>query len=1100
MPINGILDNHGHGKAADFLQNNISEGCDVRIVSAYFSIYAYYALNKDLNSIGNLKFLFGESHYSAAELGHEQRQFAINLSDGASSIEMKMNNRATALECANWLEEKAEIKSISNRLLHGKLYHLENNSRDHAMLGSSNFTLNGLGIHENSNLELNLVVDSDRDRADLKDWFDGIWNDSTSVQDVKASVLEELRKIYSNHSPEFVYFKTLCEIFDTLQAGMAGFNDFEDSAVTDSKIWKTLFDFQKDGVKAAVQKMDMFDGCIIADSVGLGKTYSALAVIRYYELKNKSVLVLCPKKLRDNWTVYLAQNNSDLNPFLEDRFRYTVLSHTDLSRDSGVVDGVDLSALNWGNYDLVVIDESHNFRNNSRGKRDEDGNLIKKSRYERLMSDIIKAGGKTKVLLLSATPVNNDLKDLRNQIYFITENRDFAFTENLGIKSLKELLSSAQKVFTKWAQNADDKNVGKLMEQLPSGLFKLLDNLSIARSRQHIQKYYSSSLEQIGAFPKREKPQSIFSEIDSKGEFLSYDNVNQQIGRYQLAVFNPTRFLKKKYLHHYDDKIVKNFTQASREMFLVGMMKVNFLKRLESSIHSFAVTMERTIAKIEALEKTLNAYKSAKKSDNIDMSDYQNQFDFAIEDDDPAPSEVGGAKRFNLDHLKIDEWLEVLRMDRAKLDELRLHAQNVTPERDAKLNQLKRLIAAKLQNPSINNDGEPIRKIIIFTAFSDTASYLYQNIQEWAKSNHDAESALVVGGSSGCRSSFGKARFSEILANFSPRSKKRKLMQSMPQDGEIDILIATDCISEGQNLQDCDYLVNYDIHWNPVRIIQRFGRIDRIGSRNNSIQLINFWPTADLNKYINLKNRVEARMALVDLSATSEDNILIPEEVESLVSEDMKYRDKQLLRLKDEIIDLEEFSESLVLNDFTLEDFRRELSNFKAELKSDVENSPTGIFALVPPNPAYPVAKPGVIFCLKDKRDVQNADAVNPLQPFYLVYVMENGEIAYGFAQAKQILDVFRALCLGQKEAYDKLYKIFDKETDNGNNMEPYNELLRRSLDSITNQFSKRNIGNLLSRRDGKLAIEPDAKNVDNDFDLITWLIIKEGEEYRDGR
>ena len=1097
MSIKGILDNHGHGKAADFLQSKIKDDCDVRIVSAYFSIYAYYALNKELNSIGGLKFLFGEPHYSGNDLGKEKGGFEINVTDGFSSIDMKLNNRATALECAKWLEDKAEIRSFSNRLLHGKLYHIDNKHRDHAMLGSSNFTLNGLGIHGNSNLELNLVVDSDRDRDDLKVWFDEIWSDKNSVIDVKASVLEELRKIYTNHSPEFVYFKTLFEIFEFLQSGTDELKDFEESAVTQSVIWKTLFDFQKDGVKAAVQKMDMFDGCVIADSVGLGKTYSALAVIRYYELKNKSVLVLCPKKLRENWTVYLAQNNSELNPFLEDRFRYTVLSHTDLSRDTGFVDGVDLSALNWGNYDLVVIDESHNFRNNSRGKRDEEGNIIRKSRYERLMTDIIKAGGKTKVLLLSATPVNNDLKDLRNQLYFITEDVDSAFADNLGIRSLKELLANAQKTFTQWSKKTEDRNVGLLMEQLPSGLFKLLDNLSIARSRQHIQKYYSSSLEQIGAFPKRMKPQSIFSEIDSKGQFLPYDRVNEEISRYQLAVFNPTRFLKKEFLHHYDDKIVKNFTQASREMFLVGMMKVNFLKRLESSIHSFAITMERTIGRIEALEKTLNAYKTAKKADDIDMTDYQNEFDFGL-DEDPAPSEIGGAKRFNLDHIKIDDWLAVLHMDRCKLNELRLHAKDVTPDRDEKLNRLKALITEKITNPSINTDNEPIRKIIVFTAFSDTASYLYENIQQWAKDKHNVESALVVGGASGCKASLGNARYNDILVNFSPRAKKRNLMTSMPQDGEIDILIATDCISEGQNLQDCDYLVNYDIHWNPVRIIQRFGRIDRIGSKNESIQLVNFWPTEDLNKYINLKNRVEARMALVDLSATSEDNILATEDIESLVSDDMKYRDKQLLRLKDEVIDLEDFSESLVLNDFTLEDFRRELSNFKAEHKTDVETAPTGIFAMVPPNPASPTIKPGVIYCLQDKRDVQDADAVNPLQPFYLVYVKEDGEIAYSFAQAKQILDIFRALCLGQKEAYDKLYAIFDTETDHGNKMEPYSELLKNAIDSITRQFSKRNIGNLLSTRDGKLAIEPDVNKTNTDFDLITWLIIKEGQEYRD--
>ena len=1098
MAIIGILDNHKHGKASDFLSARIKAGCDLRIVSAYFSIYAYYALRDELNSIGHLKFLFGEPHYSSDDLGKSRGHFELDITNGATSLDMKLNNRAIAMECAQWLKQKSDIKSVSDRLLHGKLYHIYDQHRDHAMLGSSNFTLNGLGIHGNSNLELNLVVDSDRDREELKAWFEEIWNDETASEDVKESVLEELLKIYTNHPPEFIYFKTLFEIFKYLQSGSEDLINFEESAVTNSQIWNTLFDFQKDGVKAAVQKLDHFDGCIIADSVGLGKTYSALAVIRYYELKNKSVLVLCPKKLRENWTVFLSQNNSELNPFLGDRFRYTVLSHTDLSRETGMVDGVDLSTLNWGNYDLVVIDESHNFRNNSRGKRDEDGNIIRKSRYERLMSDIIQAGVKTKVLLLSATPVNNDLKDLRNQIYFITEDVDSAFSENLGIRSLKELLATAQKTFALWSKKTNDRNLGNLMEQLPSGLFKLLDNLSIARSRQHIQKYYLSSLEQIGTFPKRMPPQSIFSPIDSKDQFLSYDQVNDEISRYQLAVFNPTRFLKAKFLHHYDDKVVKNFTQASREMFLVGMMKVNFLKRLESSINSFAITMERTISRIEALENTLKKYKVPQTNSDIDMDEYQNEFEFPENDEDPNPTEVGGAKRFQLDHIKVDEWLDALHQDRRSLNELRLHARDVTPERDAKLNRLKSIISDKVKKPSVNKDGEAIRKLIVFTAFADTASYLYDNIHEWVKETHGLEAALVVGGNSGCKSSLGKARFNDILVNFSPRAKKRSLMKGMPQDGEIDILIATDCISEGQNLQDCDLLINYDIHWNPVRIIQRFGRIDRIGSRNEEIQLVNFWPTEDLNKYINLKNRVEARMALVDLSSTSEDNILATEDIETLVSDEMKYRDKQLLRLRDEVIDLEEFSESLVLNDFTLEDFRRELSNFNAENKSDMETAPSGIFAMVPPNPTYPSIKPGVIYCLQDKRDKQVADTVNPLQPFYLVYVTSDGEIAHGFAQAKQILDIYRALCLGQKNSYDQLYAIFDKETELGSTMESYNALLQSAVDSITTQFSKRNLGNLLAGRDGKLAIEPDADNIDNDFDLVTWLIIKEGQEYQD--
>lgn len=1096
MLKSGIRDNANRGSAGGFLKDRLTDGSELRVVSAYFSIYAYDSLSEELQRSQKIKFLFGEPHYAAQDLGKEQSHFTIGLADQAMSLELNLRNRAVAQECAQWIEQKVDIKSIKNRLVHGKLYHIDDQRRDYAMLGSSNFTLNGLGVRSDGNLELNIIVDSDRDRDDLKAWFEEIWNDEDSVQDVKQLVLSELKKLYTDNSPEFVYFKTLSEVFENVDGDSDVLQNFEESAVTNSRIWNKLFDFQKDGVKAAVQKLDRFGGCIVADSVGLGKTYTALAVIRYFELKNKSVLVLCPKKLRENWTVYLAQNNSELNPFVADRFRYTVLSHTDLSREKGTVGDVDLSLLNWGNYDLVVVDESHNFRNNAKGKRDEEGNIVTKSRYERLMADIIQAGGKTQVLLLSATPVNNDLKDIRNQIYFITENSDYAFSDSLGIQSLKDLLSTAQKTFSEWAKKPSDRNVTSLMERLPSGLFKLLDGLSIARSRRHIEKYYQASLAQIGTFPKRLRPKSVFATIDTEDQFLSYDSLNDQISSYQLAVFNPARFLKPEFAHHYDDKIVRNFTQADRETFLIGMMKVNFLKRLESSIHSFAITMQRTIGRIEELENKLRDYQAAHSSTEIDMEYLQGTFDF-VEDEDPTPAEVGGTKRFRLEHLKIDEWLDELRRDRQNLHGLRLQANDVTPDRDSKLQRLKELIAQKVENPSKNKDGELIRKVIVFTAFADTAAYLYEHISVWAKKQYGLEAALVTGGSSSCKSTFGAARFNDILVNFAPRAKDRSMMHSMPQNSEIDILIATDCISEGQNLQDCDYLVNYDIHWNPVRIIQRFGRIDRIGSRNETIQLVNFWPTEDLNKYINLKGRVEARMALVDLSATNEDNILDVDGIEGLVNDDMKYRDRQLLRLRDEVVDLEDFSESLVLSDFTLEDFRRELSNFQKIGKTQLDTTPIGIFAMVPPHPEYKSIKPGVIYCLRDKENRPGVDAVNPLQPFYLVYVKDSGEVAYGFAQARQILDIYRALCLGQTTPYKQLCALFDAETEHGQKLDQYLFLLRRTIESIASQFGKRNIGNLLANRSGKLAIEPEVDTVDTDFELITWLIVKEGEDFR---
>ncbi len=618
----GIRDNHSRGKVADFLVKKIAAGSTLSVVSAYFTIYAYEALSVELNEIGNMRFLFGEPRFIASLDPDKTDKKAFKIEDEGLELSNRLQQKDVARRCAKWLSDKVEIRSIrESNLLHGKLYHIHDGHREHAILGSSNFTMRGLGLSATPNIELNLIVDSDRDRLELKEWFDQIWSDEKLVADVKDEVLRYLAQLYVNHAPEFIYFKTLFHVFERFLSGQADDAQlFDRTAIVDTDIWKALFDFQKDGAKGAIHKINAHNGCILADSVGLGKTYTALAVIKYYELRNLRVLVLCPKKLRDNWTVFLAQNNSELNPFLKDRFAYTVLSHTDLSREIGKVDGVDLAALNWGNYDLIVIDESHNFRNNVKGKRDEDGNIIKKSRYERLMEDIIQSGVKTKVMLLPATPVNNDLKDLRNQIYFVTEGRDAVFSQSLGIHSIKDTLSTAQRTFMEWAKRAGEKDSKELMDRLPAGFFTLLDELTIARSRKHIQRYYRASLAAIGQFPKRAKPQSIYADIDNKHRFPTYDRLNEEIEKYQLSQFKPSAYVLPQFKHFYaGEGAIKNFSQETRERFLIGMMKVNFLKRLESSVRSFAITMDRTVKKLEDLEARIGQFQKLRDSKAQDL-------------------------------------------------------------------------------------------------------------------------------------------------------------------------------------------------------------------------------------------------------------------------------------------------------------------------------------------------------------------------------------------------------------------------------------------------------------------------------------------------
>ena len=1096
LPKSAIRDNRHRGTVGDFLKAKVEENSTLSIVSAYFTIYAFDALKQQLLGIKSLKFLFGEPRFIKSLDPSKTDKKAFQIEDEGLQLQNRLEQKRVAKECAEWIEKKVQIRSVKqSNLLHGKMYHIAHNGTENAIMGSSNFTVRGLGLGTKyNNIELNLEVDSKRDTRDLKAWFDELWNDAELIEDVKQDVLLYLEQLYQNNTPEFIYYKTLFHIFETF------LDDLEKSDILseqlhlfDTEIWKALFEFQKDGVKAAINKIRRYNGCVIADSVGLGKTFEALAVIKYFELRNEKVLVLCPKKLRENWTVYLAQNNSDLNPLVKDRFSYTVLSHTDLSRDSGWSGDIKLETIKWGNYDLVVIDESHNFRNNIKSKRDESGNLIRKSRYEMLRDDIIKSGVKTQVLLLSATPVNNDLKDLRNQLYLIAEGRDAAFSESLGIASLRDTLADAQGKFTKWAKKSRDRKTSELLEELSSAFFKLLDELTIARSRKHIQKYYKDAIAQLGGFPERLKPISVFPEIDLKGEFMSYEQLNSEISKYQLSLFNPSKYVLLPYRSVYENKGVRNFKQSDRERCLIGMMKVNFLKRLESSIRSFALTMDRTITKTEELEKKIKNFKQLQQSrdanQTVTFSDWMIE---DLEDEELQDAmQVGQKLIFQMAHLDVETWLKDLKNDKEQLKKIYNSAQSISVKRDAKLAALKELIAEKVKHPTTNKHGQPNRKVLVFTAFADTAVYLYEGLREWARLELKINLALVTGGSAANKTTFGKNEFNHILTNFSPFAKKRAQIPSMQQNGEIDLLIATDCISEGQNLQDCDYLINYDIHWNPVRIIQRFGRCDRIGSPNHTVQLINFWPTEDLDQYINLKNRVEARMALADMAGTFEDNLLEAKEIQELIESDLKYRDKQLLRLKHEVLDLEDFTESVALTEFTLDDFRMELAKYIESNRKLLQDAPLGLYAVVPTNSEYPIIAPGVIFCLKQKGDCLDNKTVNPLQPYFLVYVRENKEVRLTFAQPKQILEIYQLLCAGCTVPYEELCNLFDRQTNNGFDMSLYNDLLKRAVDSIAGIYNKRLIGHLLSSRSAVLVEQAHQVKATTDFELITWLVIK---------
>lgn len=1116
----GIRDNLTRGSVADFLRERLKPGTRFSAVSAYFTIYAYDALKAALEEIEHLDFLFGEPAFVNRLDPSKTEHKAFAISTDGLKLAHKLEQKRVARECSEWIERKVAIRTVrQSNLLHGKMYHVSTGGVDDAIIGSSNFTVRGLGLGDAcNNIELNLVVDSARDRQELKRWFTEVWNDEKLVKDVKEEVLLYLRKLYANQSPQFVYYLTLFHLFRDF---LDGTRDIDDSlrrvALPDTRIWRTLFSFQKDGAKAAINKILDYNGCILADSVGLGKTYTALAVIKYFELRNERVLVLCPKKLSRNWTIF--RNPSSLNPFSEDKFRYDVLHHTDLSRESGNVNGLHLDSLNWGAYDLVVIDESHNFRNNKLATQRPGDAAERRSRYQRLMEDIISAGVRTKVLLLSATPVNNQLADLRNQISFIAggdvarnDVADAAFAEKLNIASVRDTTRQAQTHFTNWAKRPPgQRKTRELISAIGGDFFKLLDGLSIARSRRQVASFYAAEMKQLGGFPNRPPPKAVHAAIDLERRFLSFEQLDTEISALRLALYHPTSFLREDLPENvrtaYDNKILGGFTQEGRERILIAMMKVNFLKRLESSVDSFRLTLQRTIDKIDRLEARITAFE--RHLDDNPEIDYDTLTPDQFEDPDFDQEDftIGGRRRIHLAHLKLPEWLKAVRNDRTQLQFLVEKTHSVTPRRDGKLAELKAFIEAKVRQPTINKDGKLNRKVLVFTAFADTARYLHEHLEPWARKELKIHTGLVCG-DGGNAATLGRTDYDDILTNFSPMAKRRAdQTPRFPNQGEeIDLLIATDCISEGQNLQDCDLLINYDIHWNPVRIIQRFGRIDRIGSRNESVQLVNFWPVADLDHYLGIKLRVEARMALVDLAATQTDNLLDPGQLEDLIKEDLLFRDRQLKRLKDEVLDLEDLDGSVSLADFSLDEFRLDLLRYLEANRAELEEAGEGLYAVVPPKEdLFVKAQPGALFCLRHRAKAgkesgpsgkpTDSARLNPLAPYYLVYVHDDGTVRFSFAQPKESILLLRDLAAEEPVAFEQLSDLFDHGTKDGADMSQYDEILTKALASIEHTFQKRAAASLLSGRGALLPAAAEAPTSDgSDFDLVTWLVILQPE------
>lgn len=1085
-----LLDNKTSGQVGSELKKQPFSGSRLSVLSSLFTLYGFASLKHEFKQLESVRVIFTEweSLNLQSLVGAEPDVRLLN----------QLQQKRIAGEFSHWLASKADVKASVRPQAGQNIIHLAAPEHNYAISGTATLSPAGLGDVRSDSLHMSMAMSDPESTRQLLEWFDNVWADAQSLRDIKNDLINRLDTIAADQPASMIYFLTLFHLFkDFLE-------DIDEESIIRSKtgfkdtvVWNKLYKFQKDGVLGAIDKLEKHNGCIIADSVGLGKTFEALAVIKYYELRNDRVLVLCPKKLRDNWTMYTV--NDKRNLLAADRFNYDVLNHTDLTRVKGYSGELNLETLNWANYDLVVIDESHNFRNTP-------SKAEGKSRYERLMNDIIRAGVKTKVLMLSATPVNNRLNDLKNQVAFITEGQDGAFAEQ-GIKNIESTLRRAQKQFNQWvSEPVENRTTASLLDIMSFDYFKLLDIVTIARSRKHIEKYYGT--EDIGRFPTRLSPINIYADIDASGEFPPLKDVNKTIRRLSLAGYSPLKFVregkKAEYARRYDKAVGAGkgvFKQVDREESLIHLMRVNLLKRMESSIHSFTLTASKLAQQVDRLLVKMDTH----EAEGLTELNIEDIHDIELESPELESYMVGNKTKVLLQDMDLIRFRQELEADREFLTHIAETAQSVNAGRDAKLEQLKQTIASKVANPL--NPGN--KKVIVFTAFADTAQYLYAHLAQWAHSKLGIHSALVTGGGTNKNTMPGLGSdLNNILTAFSPVSKERNKVDPTATT-ELDLLIATDCISEGQNLQDCDTLINYDIHWNPVRIIQRFGRIDRLGSKNTQIQLINFWPNMELDEYINLEARVSGRMVLLDISATGEENLIDTGDESAKDMNDLEYRRRQLQQLKDAVVDLEDMSGGVSITDLTLNDFRMDLSGYmndKARVAA-LEQAPLGLYAAVrfDQDLASEGIKPGAIFCLKNIRSGNQAVQVDdnyPLAPYFLVYVTGDNEshavVELTFTQSKKILDLLKREAFKHDAPDQTAMTHINRLTRQGRDMSHYQHLLAVAVDSIAGKSDEKGIESLFSK--GGTVLTATSSQGIEDFMVVSYLILTASDDVVDQR
>lgn len=954
------------------------------IVTGYFTLRALSKLHHEIPEEVEYRLLSSELLKDKNDEKH-----IIDLLRGDESIGTTFKLEQYVKDAkAFLLRDTVKCKAITNAFCHAKVYLYEPNDmrlKGFFLSGSSNLTDSGFGLRPSSNVELTMGKTADRSDADyreLTNWFEEVWSAASETLpvnrdkpkgeriSVKEYFIRQIDDFFRKYTPEEIYYKILFELFNAdldLDASIEHRQDM--SLLQTSTIWKTLFNYQQKGVISLIKMLRKCNGAILADAVGLGKTFSALAVIKYFQTQGFTTVLLCPKKLEQNWAQYRRRHGSR---FESDDFDYIVRFHTDFQNDrlEYRYDDARLSWLQRQKKVLIVIDESHNLRNE------------KSSRYQDLLASLVQnqpgqEHRDVKVLMLSATPINTGLNDVKGQFNLIGRGVDTAFnTDDFGVESLRNLFADAQRKYTQWCDNPA-RTIGEFIKTLPPKFFNLTDKLIVARTRKLIENTLGENL----GFPKKEKPLNVYQGVDHFGNFKSTEEIYAAFEDLFLAAYQPSLFMEATRKKSEKAAAAEAWNdEVNRERFLVKMMGILFMKRLESSWFSLLSTVKKVL---DVHEATLDKVKKFRAGLNVDQLS-PSLFDGEEEDGDIDDDEFFALRKgtIKLSEMKnIGGFQRALESDIKKLNAIYLGLLDFQCkyesdiERDVKLDELERILREKQLQPN--------KKVVIFTVYADTAKFIFDELVKRGFTNI-ASASGSNSYSTGSQTSDG---YFSLLQRFAPYSKLYKELDwrdlyeqaglsreeyynddkqrwEVPYDvwrslilkyepkyakllnDPIDILIATDCLSEGQNLQDADMQINYDIHWNPVRLIQRFGRIDRIGSPNELIRCVNFWPAKSFEEYLHLESRVQNRMAAMTLvgSETQELNDEFVKMVEDNPLQD-RNADRLLQELQNNSISDIESPRTLSLKDFSFEVYRQDLIDYFEKNKDVFRRMPNGIFS-----------------------------------------------------------------------------------------------------------------------------------------------------------